>query len=396
MRIEAYFKSWVDRFSTGALRLSSVRAAVVVLAVMVVGCGPSNTEPEPAQPEASVVFFGRSGSVVITAQGDVSSIPALTGSTQGGVTAKDAWLAVAPVEEGRRALVGIDVCTGSTVVDLPLGIPAGPNGLVLRRGEALAIDDEGSRLAVWETLLDGRSGLAVVGLEEDTLFAFLPGIRRMPAGIVFLASSSALPEGGTAVLGEPYGGSGRVFVVDAKGTTVASADAEKLWGMKDELWQILPRRDGSGLVVAGEHWVSGVRLPDLEREWTHERVGHGWVTDAGHARLLLTDGGIWPDDPASGMVYLMDISTGATDSIDVSTPLGGTPHTLTATVSLTAAVSTNGVHAFVVTGTARRGPTYPIQPPRVVVLNLTERRVMHVVDVSHLGLGPVALSKECR
>lgn len=373
------------------------RAALVLAPTLawVHGCGETITSPDPASTPDVAVYFGRRGTVLVDADGKLRPLTELTGSNVAGWTAPEAGLAFAEVDDGQRALVAVDICTGSRAHEWPLGVPSGSDGLALRNVSVGAVDSEGSRLAIWEALNEDQSGVAVIDIDTGGMLGFLGGLRPSFGGIVLPPRVGASLHGGLVVLGRRDGGEEMVFLATEDGSVVDSATAQRLVGVHDDLWQILPSADGSSLVVAGASVVAQVRIPDLTLEWAWPRLGHGSVAHATASRLLLTDGGVWPHDPGSGYVFLLDPTTGAVDSIDVSTPMGGTPGTHTSTVTLSAVVEPASATAFIVAGTPPRGPTYPVQPPRILVVSLDERRVVESIDVAGLGLGGMGLARGC-
>jgi hypothetical protein len=99
--------------------------------------------------------------------------------------------------------------------------------------------------------------------------------------------------------------------------------------------------------------------------------------------IILLDAGHGPDGPGSGKVYVYDAEAlRLRGTILLPSGNGGQPRNATAV-----AMGTDPGMAFVTTGTARVGPTFPPDPAALIQLDINAMITTRVIPLNDWGVG---------
>ena len=174
-----------------------------------------------------------------------------------------------------------------------------------------------------------------------------------------------------------------------------SVDSSDL-GQQGQIWDLNMLGDGRTILVGGAGWLvtydTDLRQP--VRSVARPVSGVARVSPD-QSTVVLTDSGVWPDFPGSGLLHLFDAQLSPIGTVDVSTPLGGLPNTPTATVTRIVAFADDGRTAYVASGTPPIGPLYTTQPARIIAVDLPTRTVIRVYELGGHELGWPLLSPPC-
>jgi hypothetical protein len=101
--------------------------------------------------------------------------------------------------------------------------------------------------------------------------------------------------------------------------------------------------------------------------------------------LVLADGTSSVDSPGSGLLYVIDATTLAPTTVDLTSGYFGSVPPVMHAVSF----GLDGRDAFVGVGTAARGPLYGVQRGRVLVIDLSSRQLTRAIDLDSWGVRSV-------
>lgn len=339
--------------------------------------------------------------------GRVASRIDVGGTVEGLVSARDGSALYAGVVGAgfRRTLVALDGTTGRTLWTLPLsdnGQPTVVDGIGLLTAEILAASPDNRRLYVARALQDTIGGIVVLDLTSRRPVAFTGPWSVAAGGAVALGADPAIPllqDGVIAMVASRQnsaaGGprtSERVYFLAP--TTLAVLDSitpDALGGSPtQDIWQIAPAPDGRTLYVGGSERVARYDLATRRVTASVARPSLGTVNITGDgSAVVITDPGRWPDSPGSGLLFVYGPDLVALGTIDVSTPLGNTPRTSSATVTGGGVAWPPGHVLYIRAGTPAIGPTFPPQKARLLAVDVLERRLLHSVELGGYGLGPL-------
>lgn len=266
------------------------------------------------------------------------------------------------------------------------------------KGEVAAVSHDGTDLYMWRTSSDGTWGIARFNLQTREVVAFSGPWNLVAGGLVPLKPSAAFAQGALAVVGlrgglGPRGGQARLYFLNPASLAVLDSIQPSTIANEDDVWQFLPAPDGQSAYVAGRTTL--VRY-DLVQRWmtaSKPREANGLLSlMPGGGTLVLSDGGSWPDSPGSGVLRLYDANLVAAGTIDVSAPLGGQANSPTATQVGMAMASKDGRTLYVRAGSEERGPLYPVQPARLLIVDMIDRSVVRSMSLGGYGLGLVLVA----
>jgi DNA-binding beta-propeller fold protein YncE len=216
-----------------------------------------------------------------------------------------------------------------------------------------------------------------------------------PGGLVTLPAGPAAPSGAILVVGRRYRRAQPsldwLFTLDP--LTLAMVDSIA----------IVPASNSAGPTLVGVRpapdrrnaYVFGVgrfyKYDMLSRTVTASAalpgLGGGVAISPDGQTLYLTDSGDSFDTPGSGFVYVYNANLTLRDSIDLrSAAVNGLPP-----ATRSAVVSRDGTLLYVTNGTASLGPLYGPQPSRVLVVDITAKRILRQVPLNDWSPGAILL-----
>lgn len=296
----------------------------------------------------------------------------------------------------RRELVAVDMRS----LDIEWRLPLSTNwqshhvadGIGVLGGEKIGVWPDGSRLYTY-AIRNGVYGIAAIAMPTRQPVAFsgpwnvssitaVPPSAKFPQGALALVASRNNADGG------PFWGLKTYLLDPYTLTPTDSLLATDLDGTDDqETWQVVSAHDGHTLYIAGSERLAQFDLVNRRVTASVARASLGALTLAGNGQLLiLTDAGRWPESPGSGLLHLYGSNLEPLGTIDVSSPLGGHPYSPTATVTGLAVASLDGRTVYAPTGTFLRGPLYPIQPARILAVDVAEKKIRRVIELGGYGL----------
>ena len=380
-------------------------AAIIALWLLGACLGPD----DDSMPSNGLVITTASsgGSDVLYAfdpgTGKVDAWPPLGGVVYGGVLSADSKTLFLNIRNSgfRSDLAAIDARSGNALWSLTLATAGQPrilDGVGLLTGEVMAVAGDDSLLYLWRSIKDSVVGIAALNLKTQRPVAFSGPWNVAAGGIQPTTQRCNAPRAVLIVVagrGNTSGGPRRdeaVYTLDAQ--TLAPLDSISLPALgaspADEVWQAIPSADGRTLYVATSTRI--VRYDACSRSIlaSTPRLATGMlalVAAAADTTLILTDVGVWPDTPGSGLIYLFGRNLDLRDSIDVSTPIGGVPKSPSATVTGSAVGGLDGRTVYVRAGSDDVGPLFPPQRARLLIVDFVNRRLVRAIDLTGFGLG---------
>ncbi len=268
--------------------------------------------------------------------------------------------------------------------------PTVTNGIGLVNAQSIGVSADGATVHVGYAQQDDALGLAAVDVATRRPIAF-SGPWRLVGPLESVQGSAMFPEGVLLVPGyrqpaaEPPRPDAPAYVFLLHPRTLAVLDS-----IGGDVFE--PGTRAIGVIATPDprtlYLFDGLRVRrfDLETRTitaSMTRVATGAVTYVPQTRyLVFSDAGDGRNFPGSGLLHLYTDDLRPLGTIDVSTPLGGTPHSLHALVTSGAVSSADGRHLFVRSGsTDGIGPNFPGQPSRLLVVNLAERRLEGAIEL---------------
>ncbi|MCH8986399.1 MAG: hypothetical protein IIB04_07275 [Acidobacteria bacterium] len=301
----------------------------------------------------------------------------------------------------QRELVRVDLCTRRVDRRLAMSGIAGPdqaNGIRLATGEVMAVHPLADRLYLWRSWREDTLGIASVDLGEFAPTAFSGPWNVAGGGIVlFWPGGTNETLGVIASRDQNAGRSGtKVYLLDPHSLNVRDSIDSSDLGQQGQIWDLNMLGDGRTILVGGAGWLvtydTDLRQP--VRSVARPVSGVARVSPD-QSTVVLTDSGVWPDFPGSGLLHLFDAQLSPIGTVDVSTPLGGLPGSPTATVTRTVAFADDGRTAYVASGTLEFGPLYATQTVRIIAVDLQTRTVLRVYELGGHEMGWPFLSPSC-
>ncbi len=295
------------------------------------------------------------------------------GRLERAVTSRDGGLLfMALSRDGKRELSAVKTETGVELWRIVLstgGLPHVIDEVTMYNGAGITVSPDGSRVFIRRAEREAVPGIAALDVLSRRPVAF-NGPWNVSHGLSFLAGTPSHPDGLLAFVATRHkpdlgGATGEaLYLLDP--VTLAPVDSilpGTLSGpANEELWSIVSAPDASGTVFI----ATNARL--LRYDLLTHRV---MTTAPWHARgrlvpmpggdeLILTDVGIWPDFPGTGLLQIYSSNLELRGMIDVSTALGGRPNGPTASVMGGAAPGSHDQLLYLNTGTESIGPLYPL------------------------------------
>ena len=259
------------------------------------------------------------------------------------------------------------------------------SGIEIRTSDWLAVSPGGNEL-ITLAVRDGQFGIAALDLatRQTARFAgpFIPH-----GGVVMLPPSSTFPRG-AIVLGASRDVQLRVsslyFLDPTTLATIDSLSGEQMGLPGNRSIGAFPSRSGDALFLFGNQ---GIRRYDLAtRRITASRAGPltGDVSPtADGERLVMTDGGQWPDSPGSGKLAVFNASDLTfRGSIQLPSARDGGPR-----VQGSATAGLGPQNMFVMTGTAPRGTLFEAQSTQLVEVDVATMATIRSIPLNDWGAG---------
>ena len=375
----------------------NVHASMVILALVVCwGCSNEPTSP-PGSGSARVLVTSdvwAGGRTVLSLVGTApkperSSI--VRGSLESAALVADNTLLMGVVHQNaQRDLVAVDALTlrerWRTTVSNAL-VATAQSGVGLRAVTSLTASRDGKSVYVAQAVQSGTVGIARLNSLSGVAEAFsgpwlvggsfceVPSFPGRSDGAIAMVASRENAAGGPLRLAS-------IYLLDRLSLTPFDSISFSELGGARVVLNLLVLKDGASLLIGTDTEFLVFDLLARRVVASRQRPGLGAVVlFPNSSRFAALDQGRFPELAGSGMVYLFDDQLAAIDSIDVSTPLGGSPHSPLATVMGNGVVDDATGELYVRTGSAPFGSLYPVQPARVIVLSLAGRRVDRIIPL---------------
>lgn len=271
---------------------------------------------------------------------------------------------------------------------LPRTGPAMHDTVVLS-ASSMAVTEDDAGIYSWFSQADTIPGLSRFNLNTFDIEAFNGPLSVAAGGIVRLAVNG---QNLIALIASrdtrPPRRAESIYLLNALSLAVTDSVTPESLGVAsgENLFQVMPGGSHNSLYVLTPTAIIHYNFTDRRILSRVSHTAQGSITKTPSGMLLLTDGGTWPDWPGSGLIGLYSTDLQFIGTIDISTPLGGVPNTPSASRStMAASVPEFPNLVFVRVGSDQTGPLYPAQPARVLVIDLTERRVVHAIDLGGFG-----------
>lgn len=336
--------------------------------------------------------------------GNVDAWPPLGGAVYGGVLSADSRTLFLNIGNSgfRSDLVAINARSGNALWSLTLATAGQPrilDGVGLLTGEVMAVAGDDSLLYLWRSVKDSVVGIAALNLKTQRPVAFSGPWNVAAGGIQPTTQRCNAPRAVLILVADRQNASGgprrdeAVYILDAQTLAPLDSIAPPALGPSpaEDVWQALPSADRRTLYVATSTRIVRYDVCSRSILASTPRRAMGLLAvvaaAAADTTLILTDVGVWPDAPGSGLIYVFGQNLDLRDSIDVSTPIGGVPKSPSATVTGSAVGGFDGRTVYVRAGSDEVGPLYPPQRARLLIVDLVNRRLVRAVDLTGFGLG---------
>lgn len=199
------------------------------------------------------------------------------------------------------------------------------------------------------------------------------------AGFASIRPTSRFPRGALVVGASRDRNEARgVYLLDPVSLSVTDSVPPSVMG-PDRLVQVVASGD-SVLYLTGRTTLRRLDLSTKQVTATAMQ-GNGLAALTSDAKqIVLTDFGVWPDSPGSGVVRVLDTSTLSVIRTIQLPNENGLPR-----VSLVATSGFRPEQAFVTTGTAARGPLYGVQPSGLLELDVVAGVVRRFIRLGDFG-----------
>lgn len=388
--------------SRGAIRrLCSPRASLALALSLAGGCNwPARESSSCDSPEMVIATVsGDLGLQVIDPSvGCVAARARLGAGIEGAALSPDGAVVFLGVKLPgfRNELIALDARTARELWRMPLGDGGSPNvldGVGLVSGEVLSVSTDGDLLYLWRATSRGSEGITAINLRTRRPVAFSGPWNVAAGGVVPLVLGTAPGDRRLAVIASrQYDTASRsqeaIYLLDASSLVVVDSIMASEIGAGQGIWQVIPDPQGHGFYVAGSEQIVRYDLATRRVIARTVRLGLGALTlTYGGNVLVLTDTGTWPDSPGSGLLLLYGPNLESLGTIDISTPLGGAPHSASAISTGLAAPGRDERTVYVRAGSESLGPLYPMQPARLLVVDVVSRALLRTIDLGGFGLG---------
>ena len=244
----------------------------------------------------------------------------------------------------------------------------------------VAVSSDGTSLLVASAVQNGVVGVVILDADSRDPIGFIGPLVLGREGATILPSGEVWPSSRLILAGRRSVDSPRtdwLFVLDPTATNIVdSAHVTTPDGNALNISHMVAAPDGRHVYLAGNSLVSRFDFVTGTVVATQPSPARGWLTiGARGEKLYMTDAGDGRDFPGTGLLYVYDASLGTLETIDLQHPdFNGAPP-----VAIKAAESKAGDLLYVLSGTARRGPLFGVQPGRLMIVNLSTRRVTGLI-----------------
>lgn len=292
---------------------------------------------------------------------------------------------------GKRELFRVDTRTvrlieRRQVSDIKGASTAGP--LDIFGSLAMAVLPDGERLALAPAYRNGVAGIAILDAGSWQPVDFVHPIHLQPAGMEPLPPSPGFPMGAVLLIGardeNVQPSLDWLFFLDAQSLQIvdSAAIAPPASDSRGTLQQVLPAPGGQQAYVVGRSQIYRYDIARRETTDSVPRPSRGRLSiSADGSILFITDPGDGFDDPGSGLLFLLDADLNPLAPIDLSAERSG----FSPPVAGAVAAGSTDRFAYVLTGTASRGPLFGPQPGRLFVVDVPAREVLTAIDLGGFG-----------
>ncbi len=381
-----------------------MRWALLVTGALVGGCSSTPSEPS-ATGDQLILLKGTSTNIYFVSAGESPRVDrlslaggALEFHERGFVNRQQNALFVSLIDfgpTGHRRLVRLDLTSRTLDWEVPTTSELRRidiDGVEFSGSLALSGSRDGNHLFVRAYLRDdfAVTGAAVLDAATGAFIRFIRGpqivsvggFRPIPLG------SSFSPGGVAALMGDSKVGAHAIGNLDPSESRIVDSIAlplsETFPGDRIQGFVFAP--GGGAVYLLG---LAGIYRMDLSARTITNRIsppsrGSVSVSPDG-TRVLITDGGVWPDFPGSGQVFVFDASLQPLPPID----LGVDPVTGGKTRSAGVAWSDDSRLAYITTGSAEIGPLFAPQRSRLLVVDVASRTIVREIPLNDFNVSQV-------
>ncbi len=293
----------------------------------------------------------------------------------------------------RDDLLAMDVSSARVLWRLPMQrnlMPTVTNGIGLLTGQYLGVSADGATVHVGYAQQGDVLGLAAVDVATQRPIAS-SGPWRLSGPLESMPGSAMFPDGALLVPGYRQPATeapapdapAHVFLLHPRTLAVLDSIGGDVFEPGLRIFRMMSTPDPRTFYLFDGRSVRRFDLETRTVTASMTSLPTGAATYVPQTRyLVFGDAGDWNNFPGSGLLHLYTDDLRPLGTIDVSTPLGGTPHSLYALLTGGLVPSGDGRHLFVRSGsTDGIGTNFPGQPSRLLVVNLAERRLEGAVEL---------------
>lgn len=280
------------------------------------------------------------------------------------------------------SLVVLDLFTGETRWQFPIAdrhVPAPVGAIVVHQMYMLGVSHDGSTVYTGYARRDSLEGLAALDVAEHQPVGFFDVICRMLNSPVSLPPSLTYPEGVVLVVGErryPPTQPTTEYLYLLHPRTLAPLDSVRTLDVfQEEIWELGPTPDPNTLYLTTAQQVMRFDLVTKTVTASTPRRVYGGLAYTPGLRYVVHADGPSRFGPGVGVLYLYTEDLQPLGTIDLSTPLGGTPYGPDATVVWWSQVPSLDGRRLFLSGGVSSWLYGKSQPSRLLVVNLVERRL---------------------
>jgi hypothetical protein len=370
--------------------------------VMQLGCRNEPTSPQQRDDARVVVSsdvwgeFRTAVSVVGKSQ-DPKRSRTIVGSLESATLLPNNMLLMGVVRaDAQRELVAVDARTVNELwrrtVSIAL-VPTEQAGIGLRSLSVLAASRDGQWVYAAQAERNGVVGITRLNSLSGVAEAF-SGPWQVGGQLLDLPNYPDRPNGALAMVASRENSAGgplrsaRIYLLDR--LSLAPFDSIPFSALNDAqaVINLVALQDQGTLLIGTAASFSVFDLRQRRVVASRPRLGLGALVPFQRStRFAALDQGRFPEGHGTGTIYLFDDQLAMIDSIDVSTPLGGFPHSTLATLMGDGVVDEAAGELYVRTGSAPFGLLSPVRPARVIVVSLESRRVDRIISLPGDNIG---------
>jgi hypothetical protein len=353
-------------------------------------CGSAHVVEPAGNAHGIVIAPGDSGRVIFadTSGRIIARLPLGIRAALGSAALTQRLYLATLLADGRRELVAVDLPTRTILWREPMTGQVGQrviSGIEVWAPDVMTLSPDAGSLVMSFARLNGRGGIASLDLATRSVAHFAPIVPR--AGIATIEAGTLFPRGAVVVAGarDSITRGRTIYFLDPTDLAVLDSIVPSTLGADaDSVEQVLPTRNGGVLFLNSVHRL--LRFDTRTRTFTATSPkpveGAIWLAQD-EGQVVLPDGGLGPDNPGTGRVYVFDAQTlQPTGSVLLPPSAGGGPR-----VSNSATPGFTARQLYLVTGTARIGPNYPVDPAALIDLDLIALTVKRVIPLSDWAVG---------